>query len=198
MPTLQICSYITTMQHVKLFFSNSLIISFAIIIILLLSVYCFRLHIGFNSGFQVGQSLHQGHKNLTRPTTLHLFFPVLANTTTANCSVNKPTEVTFLKFPSRAMSLDLRRTFFYNPTWFSVFAVLFHPGNQKKHLPLYVDRYVSPTLLITVYRLYRRSEQLGHLALCPVHSLAESFKFFNFHGKSQNFLSKALRNNAQH
>jgi hypothetical protein len=73
--------------------------------------------------------LEKGFENLTRPATLHFIFPVLASTTTANCSVNKPTEVTCLKFPGRALFLDLRRTFFYNPAWLSVFAVLFHPGN---------------------------------------------------------------------
>ena len=97
--------------------------------------------------------LEKGFENLTRPATLHFIFPVLASTTTANCSVNKPTEVTCLKFPSRALFLNLRRTFLYNPTWFSSFIVLAFSGNYKKHLTFYVNRYFSPALLITVYCL---------------------------------------------
>jgi len=73
--------------------------------------------------------LEKGFENLTRLATLHFFFPVLENSTTANCSANKPTEVSCLKFPGRALFLDLRRTISYNPAWLPVFAVLFHHGN---------------------------------------------------------------------
>ncbi len=70
--------------------------------------------------------LEQGCQNITRPATLHFIFPVPASTTTANCSVNKPTEVTCLKFPGRALFLGLRGTFFYHPALLSAFLISLH------------------------------------------------------------------------
>jgi hypothetical protein len=72
--------------------------------------------------------LEKGFENFTRPTTFHFLCPVLAYITTGNGSVNKPAEVTFLKFPGRALFLGLRGTFFYNPAWISVFLIFLNSG----------------------------------------------------------------------
>jgi hypothetical protein len=72
--------------------------------------------------------IEKGIKNLTRPTTLHFLCPVLASITAANGSVNKPAELTCLKFPGRALFLGLRGTFFYNPARLSAFLISLHSG----------------------------------------------------------------------
>jgi len=72
--------------------------------------------------------LKKEFKNLTRPATLHLIFPVLTGITTANSSVNKPAKTTCLKFPGRAFFLGLRETFFYNPAWISALLVFLNSG----------------------------------------------------------------------
>jgi hypothetical protein len=94
--------------------------------------------------------IEKGFKNLTRPTTLHFLFPVLANITTAIGSVNKPAELTCLKFPGRALFLGLWGTLFYNPARLSVFLISLYSGKQEKHLPLHMWGYISPTLLVAV------------------------------------------------
>jgi hypothetical protein len=109
--------------------------------------------------------LQEGHQNLTRLTTLYLIIPFLAGTITTHCSVNNPAKVTYSKFPCGTLILNFTGAFVDNPAWLSVFIVSPHLGNQKKHLPLNIGGYRSPSLFVTVYSLKRHSKQVGNLLL---------------------------------
>ena len=125
--------------------------------------------------------LKQVRKYFTRTANLHLLFPVLAYRALTNGSVDKPAEISGLKFPGRTLFPLVARTFFYNPARLFEFIVLPHPGDQEKHLPLRRRRNGPPPLFITVNRLNRGSEQLGHLFLCLVQFLADEDELFVVH-----------------
>ncbi len=127
--------------------------------------------------------LKQVRKYFTSPANLHLLFPVLAYRALTNGSVDKPAEISGLKFPGRTLFPSVARTFFYNPARLFEFIVLPHPGDQEKHLPLHVGRHRSPALFVALNRLKGGSEQYGHLLLCLVQFLAEVDELFAVHGK---------------
>ena len=127
--------------------------------------------------------LKQVRKYFTSPANLHLLFPVLAYRALTNGSVDKPAEISGLKFPGRTLFPLVARTFFYNPARLFEFIVLPHPGDQEKHLPLHVGRHRSPALFVAVDSLNGDSEQLGHLPLGLVQCLSVMDEFFTVHGK---------------
>jgi hypothetical protein len=126
--------------------------------------------------------LKQVRKYFTSPANLHLLFPVLAYRALTNGSVDKPADISGLKFPGRTLFPLVARTFFYNPARLFEFIVLPHPGNQEKPLPLHVGRHRSPALFVAVDRLNGGSEQLGHLPLGLVQCLSVMDEFFTVHG----------------
>jgi len=127
--------------------------------------------------------LKQVRKYFTSPANLHLLFPVLAYSALTNGSVDKPAEISGLKFPGRTLFPSVARTFFYNPARLFEFIVFPHPGDQEKHLPLHVGRHRSPALFVAVDSLNGGSEQLGHLPLGLVQCLSVMDEFFTVHGK---------------
>ena len=129
--------------------------------------------------------LKQVRKYFARPANLHLFFPVLAYRALTNGSVDKPAEISGLKFPDRTLFPSVARTFFYYPARLFEFIVLPHHGDQEKHLPLHIGRHRSPALFVAVDSLNGGSEQLGHLPLGLVQCLSVMDEFFTVHGQYQ-------------
>jgi len=80
-------------------------------------------------------------------------------------SVDKPAEISGLKFPGWACFSLVKRTILNNPAWFFELIVLAFPGDKEKHLPLNIGRHRSPALFVAVDSLKGISEQLGHLPL---------------------------------
>jgi hypothetical protein len=129
--------------------------------------------------------LKQVRKYFTRSTNLHLLFPVLAYRALTNGSVDKPAEISGLKFPSRTLFPLVARTFFYNPARLFEFIVLPYHGGQEKHLPLRRRRNRPPALFVAVDSLNGGSQQLGHLPLGLVQCLSVMDEFFTVHGLYQ-------------
>jgi hypothetical protein len=71
--------------------------------------------------------------------------------------INKPAEPSSLKFPSRTLTLLLKRTFLDYPARLSVSMVSFS-GGKKIELPFGVSRHSAPTLLVAVDRFDRGPE----------------------------------------
>jgi hypothetical protein len=63
------------------------------------------------------------------------------------CSVDKPTEVSTLKFPRRAILPGFNGTPFNLPTRLSLPAGSVFPGEEKQHLTLDMHGNVPPSLL---------------------------------------------------
>ena len=97
--------------------------------------------------------LKQVRKYFTRTANLHLLFPVLAYRALTNGSVDKPAEISGLKFPGRTLFPLVARTFFYNPARLFEFIVFPHPGDQEKHLPLHIGRHRPPALFVAANSL---------------------------------------------
>jgi len=129
--------------------------------------------------------LKQIRKYFTRPANLHLFFPVLAHRALTNGSVDKPAEISGLKFPGRTLFPLVTRTFFYNPAGLFEFIVLPYHGDQEKHLPLRRRRNRPPALFVALNRLNGGSQQLAHLPLGLVQCISVMEEFFTVHGQYQ-------------
>ncbi len=121
-------------------------------------------------------------QNFTGSAKLHLFLPIFVNSSVTDSSVNEPAKISGLKLPSRALLFLFRRAFFNNPTRLGYCRIPSHSGNQEKHLPFHMGRYVSPALFVALYSLVGYPQQLGYLALCFIYSFAEAFKLFTIHG----------------
>ncbi len=126
--------------------------------------------------------LKQVRKYFTRTANLHLLFPVLAYRALTNGAVDKPAEISGLKFPGRTTFPLVARTFFNNPARLFGFIVLAHHGDQEKHLPFHMGRHRPPSLLVALDSLAGGSEQLGHLSLGLVQRISVMAKFFTVHG----------------
>ncbi len=127
--------------------------------------------------------LKQVRKYFTRPANFHLLFPVLAYLALTIGAVDKPAEISGLKFPGRTLFPLVARTFFYNPARLFEFVVLTHHGDQEKHLPFHMGRHRSPSLLVALDSLTRGSEQMGHLSLGLVQRISVMDKLFTVHGQ---------------
>jgi len=126
--------------------------------------------------------LKQGTQNLTRSADFHLFLPVGLDFSFTDRSIDEPTERSGFELPGWALLLVVRRTFLDHPAWLFPILVLPRPGEQEKEMSFHMARDVSPTLLVTVYGLDRRSKQLGHLCLGLVQFFANGNEFFAIHG----------------
>lgn len=129
--------------------------------------------------------IEQRLKHFTVPAHLHLTVPISPDCSFTHSSVDKPAQTTGLKLPCRAFFSMFARTFLYNPARLLSIHSSSLSGKQEEYLPLHMTRHRSPSLLVAVYCLNRRSEQLGHLPLRLVQSLAKITKFLAVHGKFQ-------------
>jgi hypothetical protein len=117
--------------------------------------------------------IQQWLKHLAASACAHLFIPIPLYGSFTDGSVDKPAQITGLKFPRWAPFLAFERTLYYGPARLMPFTgPLFH-RDQKKDLPLHMDRHLSPSLLIAVYSLNGCSEQLSHLPLRLTQFLTE-------------------------
>ena len=136
--------------------------------------------------------LKQVRKYFTRPANFHLLFPVLAYRALTNGSVDKPAEISGLKFPGRTSFPLVARTFFYNPARLFEFIFLPHHGDQKKHLSLHIGRHRSPPLFVAVDSLNGGSEKLAHLPLGLVQCISVMDEFFTVHAVFRKVCSPSL------
>ena len=90
---------------------------------------------------------------------LHLLVPALLNLALTDGPIDKPAKLSTLKFPCRAISSDLHRTFPYYPTGCVSFIIMgpLH-GQEKEHLSFNMHRDVPPSLLVTLYSLERSAQ----------------------------------------
>jgi hypothetical protein len=133
----------------------------------------------------VATALHQGAQNLTVSASIHLLLPVLLNSAFADGPIDKPAQMTGLKFPCRTFFSAVARTFLDDP---ARLLPLQHPslsGDQEQDLPLNVARHGSPSLLVAVYSLNRGPEELCHLLLRFIQFPSEVQEFFTVHWRSQ-------------
>jgi hypothetical protein len=126
--------------------------------------------------------LKQGTQDLTRSADFHLFLPVGLDFSFTDGSIDEPTELSGFKLPRWAFLFVFRGTFLDHPARLFPILALSCPGEQEKEVPFHMTRDISPTLLVTVYGLDRRSKQLGHLHLGLAQFLTNGNEFFAVHG----------------
>jgi len=136
-------------------------------------------------GKGVCSRLKQVRKDFTRTANLHLLFPVLAYRAFTNGAVDKPAEISDLKFPGRTLFPLVARTFFYCPARLFEFIVFPNHGDQEKYLPLRRRWNRPPPLFVALDSLNGGSEQLAHLPLGLVQCISVMDEFFTVHGQYQ-------------
>ncbi len=88
----------------------------------------------------------------------HLFVPALLYFTLADSPVDKPAKMPTLKFPCRAISLDLHGTPSYHPTRLVPLVMGVLHGQKEEHLPLNMNGDVPPSLFEALDGLERSTQ----------------------------------------
>ena len=104
-----------------------------------------------------GRLKHIG-KHLTGPADFHFIGPFFVNIAVTNGTVDEPTKIATLEFPSGALSLLFGGAFLHSPTGFVAVRTGVFFIEQKKHLSFNGWWNGTPTLFIAVYRFERYAE----------------------------------------
>jgi hypothetical protein len=120
---------------------------------------------------------HVGGKHPALAAKFHLLLPAFLRLSPADRSIDKPAEVSRLKFPCRAGSTGFRRATADLPAGRGVSFPLSLQSPQEEQLPLDMDRHSPPSLLETLQGPQSGSQKVGHLPLSSMESFAERYKF---------------------
>ena len=104
-------------------------------------------------------------KYLAFSARFHFFTPAFLYVAMAYGSINKPAKISTVEFPRRAGFPGFHVAFIYNPTGLLLSVSISLHSKKKEHLPLYMNRNISPSLLEALYGFTRGTEQFCHLAL---------------------------------
>jgi hypothetical protein len=117
------------------------------------------------------------------PAAVHFGFPAPVDFAMANGAIDKPAQFAALKFPGRTRLASGRGAFGGNPAAFGSGLQMGGLGRQKEKLPLYMNRYITPSLLKALDGLQRYPQKIADLALGFDQQLSDDGKFSFIQGR---------------
>jgi hypothetical protein len=125
--------------------------------------------------------IQQWVKHLAAPAHFHLFIPIPLYSSFTDGSIDKPAQMTGLKFPCGAPFFPFGRTLFCGPARLLPRHTRSLSGQQEEDMPLHMHWHLSPSLLIATDSLDGCAKQFGHFLLSLVQFFPYAFKFFTVH-----------------
>lgn len=106
-----------------------------------------------------------GPVDFTLATDFHFIFPASLGRALADCSIDKPAQMSGIKLPCGTIPPALRRATPRQPARLILFRRVVYQSKNKEDLTFDMHRYVPPTLLETLNGLGRNAQNLCHLVL---------------------------------